>query len=169
MATHLTSEMAAAIERLHRLSASDQDRLAPHMNEYLTRLEELCEAIRDGEESGPPEPLDMAAVKRSARGAGSARSLVPRITLRPLAREDLVDAWRYVAGESGPDRADRYLDRIERKLQRLAEQPYMGRARPGLAPDLRSFTAASHVVFFGRTTAASSSCAYCTGDATWSG
>jgi toxin ParE1/3/4 len=70
------------------------------------------------------------------------------IVLRPLARADLVDAWDYIAGESGPDRADDYLDRLAQRLQRLAEQPYMGRARPELAPGLRSFPAASHVVFY---------------------
>lgn len=70
------------------------------------------------------------------------------IVLRPLARADLADAWSHIAGESGPHRADDYLDRIAQRLQRLAEQPYMGRARPELAPDLRSFPAASHVVFY---------------------
>lgn len=79
---------------------------------------------------------------------GNGPPLVGRIELRPLARADLAEAWRYIAGESGPDRADDYLDRIADRLQRLSGQPCMGRARPELSPGLRSFPAASHVVFY---------------------
>jgi toxin ParE1/3/4 len=73
---------------------------------------------------------------------------VGTIELRPLARADLRDAWQYIARESGPDRADQYLEGIEQRLRRLASQPYMGRARPELASGLRSIPAASHVVFY---------------------
>jgi Arc/MetJ-type ribon-helix-helix transcriptional regulator len=67
MTMQLTPEMQAAIERLHALPEADQERLAPQINDYLTRLEELREAIREGEESGPAVPLDLDAIKRDAR------------------------------------------------------------------------------------------------------
>jgi toxin ParE1/3/4 len=71
-----------------------------------------------------------------------------RVALRPLARTDLLDAWHYIAADSSLERADAYLRRVAHTLDRLAEQPYMGRARPELAPGLRSFPALSHVAFY---------------------
>jgi hypothetical protein len=67
MATQLTPEMQAAIERLHALPQADQEHLAPQINEYLTRLEELRDAIREGDDSGAAVPLDLDAIKRQAR------------------------------------------------------------------------------------------------------
>lgn len=67
MSIHLTPEMQAAIERLNALPEKDQALVAPRINDYLTRLESLRDEIRQGEESGHAEPLDMAAIKRNAR------------------------------------------------------------------------------------------------------
>jgi toxin ParE1/3/4 len=39
------------------------------------------------------------------------------------------------------------LDRIEVALLDLAQRPLMGRARPELAPDLRSFVVGNYVLF----------------------
>jgi toxin ParE1/3/4 len=56
----------------------------------------------------------------------------------PQARLDLVDAALYIA-EDDPDAADRFLDAITKTMDRLARHPLLGRARPQLAPGLRSF------------------------------
>lgn len=51
---------------------------------------------------------------------------------------DLFDIWLYIA-EDQPVNADRYLDKLQEKAQRLAEFPDLGRDRPELAEALKSF------------------------------
>jgi hypothetical protein len=74
MGTHTTPEMQAAIERLNALPESDQAHIAPRINEYLTRLELLREAIREGDDSGDAAPLDLDAVLAEARQTGDRAS-----------------------------------------------------------------------------------------------
>lgn len=69
------------------------------------------------------------------------------ILVTPLAQEDLGDIWDY-ASESSVERADRLLDLIYEKCQRLAEYPEMGRARHELLVNLRSFTVKNYVIFY---------------------
>jgi len=40
------------------------------------------------------------------------------------------------------------IDRIDRTLDMLADQPHAGRARTDLAPKLRSFPVGSYVMFY---------------------
>jgi toxin ParE1/3/4 len=53
------------------------------------------------------------------------------------AQTDLLEIWLFVARDS-PVAADRLLDRILRRCQRLAQMPRQGRLRPELAPEIRS-------------------------------
>jgi toxin ParE1/3/4 len=48
-----------------------------------------------------------------------------RIVRTTLARADLRDIWLYVAQDS-IDAADRFLDRIDRTIRMLAENPEIG-------------------------------------------
>jgi toxin ParE1/3/4 len=75
---------------------------------------------------------------------------MPRIRRRDEASEQLEDIWLYIAGEN-ERAADRLLDRIEAALFDLAERPGMGRARPELAADLRSFVVGTYVLFYRET------------------
>jgi Arc/MetJ-type ribon-helix-helix transcriptional regulator len=59
--------MQDAIERLKSLPDAAQDEIAPRLNDYLTRLEELRALIQEGLDSGPAEPLDIEAIKQEAR------------------------------------------------------------------------------------------------------
>ena len=71
------------------------------------------------------------------------------IDRRPRARQDLVEIWRYIAGESGEPRADRYLRRLNDVVSYLAQQPLIGRKRPEIQEEgIRSFPAESHVIFY---------------------
>lgn len=54
------------------------------------------------------------------------------------AENDLLDTWLYIA-EDQPINADRYLDKLQEKAQKLAEFPDLGRDRPELAEELKSF------------------------------
>lgn len=70
-----------------------------------------------------------------------------RITRRPLAREDLLEIWEFIA-EDNEAAADRTLDRIESALRSIASNPHMGRARPELRPGVRSFPVGSYILFY---------------------
>ena len=54
---------------------------------------------------------------------------------------------RYIADDS-VTHADAFIDSIDAKLQALAEQPMMGRAREELAPSLRSLPIGRYVIFY---------------------
>ncbi len=62
-------------------------------------------------------------------------------SLSRSAAQDLDDIWWHIA-QDNPEAADRVLDEIGRVCGLLLTQPMMGRARPELAPGLRSFPVA---------------------------
>lgn len=64
------------------------------------------------------------------------------------AQTDLLEAWLFIA-EEDLNAADRVLDVIEQEARILATQPFMGRARPDLAEDIRSWpTSTSYILFY---------------------
>ena len=63
------------------------------------------------------------------------------------ARIDLNEIWEHIS-EENPFAADRWIDLMEEKFQKLAEAPMMGRARDELAPDLRSFPVGHYLIFY---------------------
>ena len=69
------------------------------------------------------------------------------VVRRPLARQDLLDLWDYIA-EKDETAADGVLDRIEDVLAMLADNPEAGRLRAELSDDLRSFPVGSSVLFY---------------------
>ncbi len=74
---------------------------------------------------------------------------MPKIGLKPRARQDLNDIWHYTAQKSGDlDTADNFLERVERKLEMLARQPFMGHLRNELHPGLRSFAVGRYLIFY---------------------
>jgi len=74
---------------------------------------------------------------------------VAHVVRRRRAREDLIEIWRYIASDSGEQRADKYLRRLNDVITYLAQQPLTGRARPEIQEEgIRSFPAESHVVFY---------------------
>lgn len=69
------------------------------------------------------------------------------VSRRPLAALDILDIWDYIADED-ITAADRWVDQLDSAFGRLATQPLMGRERPELAPDLRSFPFRRYVIFY---------------------
>jgi toxin ParE1/3/4 len=63
------------------------------------------------------------------------------------ARQDLDEIWLYIA-EDNPPAADDLLDALYERFVLLAQQPFLGRARPELAPNLRSFPVGNYVIFY---------------------
>ena len=72
---------------------------------------------------------------------------MPRVVLRPATEVDLLLIWDFIAQDSSVA-ADNYIRWLTDKLDMLATQPYMGRARDELKPNLRSFTAGNHIAFY---------------------
>lgn len=67
--------------------------------------------------------------------------------LSELAEGDLAEIWLAIAQDQ-PINADRFIDELRQQLQKLAEQPLMGRARPELGREVRSFPHAAYVVIY---------------------
>jgi len=63
------------------------------------------------------------------------------------AEADLREIWFYVARDN-TDAADRFVDRIQKKCQLLAESPRIGRSRAELGPGLRSFPIGNYLIFY---------------------
>ena len=72
---------------------------------------------------------------------------MPKVFRRPLAAADLDDIWWYIA-QDNPDVADLFLDKIEERLNKLAQFPNMGLTRDELMPSLRSLPIGNYVIFY---------------------
>jgi toxin ParE1/3/4 len=60
---------------------------------------------------------------------------------------DLADIWAFIA-EDSVRHADRFAVLIDGHCQALARRPNLGRSRPELAPELRSFPVGQYVIFY---------------------
>jgi toxin ParE1/3/4 len=69
------------------------------------------------------------------------------IVKRPRALADLAEIWAHI-GDHSPDHADTFAARIDDTFQLLARHPRMGRTRPELGEDLRSFVVGRYVIFY---------------------
>lgn len=69
------------------------------------------------------------------------------ILKRPRALLDLAEMWSYIAEDSVAN-ADVFASRIDKVLRLLVKTPGIGRVRPELYPDLRSFVIGKYVVFY---------------------
>ena len=73
---------------------------------------------------------------------------MPQAILLNSAEVDLVDIWRYIARDS-PQNASRLVRRIRTLCNTaLVDNPLIGRARPELVRDLRSFLVGNYIVFY---------------------
>jgi toxin ParE1/3/4 len=72
---------------------------------------------------------------------------MPRLVLAPEARNDLQKIDDHIAKDN-PSAGRRVLTRLRDLARMLAGAPAMGRNRPELGPDIRSFVADRHVIFY---------------------
>jgi len=72
---------------------------------------------------------------------------MPVITLRPRAITDLTEIWNYISDDS-EQRADGFIDLLDRKINMLARRPNIGRIRDELAEGLRSFPVDRYIIFY---------------------
>jgi toxin ParE1/3/4 len=70
-----------------------------------------------------------------------------RLVISRSARRDLVDIWRYIAGDS-ERQADSFADRLYETCELLADNPNLGRSRDDLRAGLNSFPVDRYVIFY---------------------
>ncbi|MEQ1612148.1 MAG: type II toxin-antitoxin system RelE/ParE family toxin [Hyphomicrobiaceae bacterium] len=75
---------------------------------------------------------------------------VRKIIRTPRAAEDLIEIYSYI-GQHSTRSAESMLLALARQFELLAERPRIGRARPDLRPELRSWPHRSYVILY-RTT-----------------
>ena len=68
--------------------------------------------------------------------------------LTPDAQSDLLDIRRFTISQWGATQAQRYLAELRWSIQRLAQTPSLGKARPDMGPNVSSFPHASHVIYY---------------------
>jgi plasmid stabilization system protein ParE len=70
-----------------------------------------------------------------------------RVLFAQSAQADLLEAWLFIA-EENMDAADGVIDSIDKEAQILALQPLMGRARPELDQEVRSWPTSTRYILF---------------------
>ena len=72
---------------------------------------------------------------------------MPRLIRSRVARQDLIDIWSFVAGDS-ESAADRLLDRIDAACLSLVDNPWRGAARDDMRAGLRHFVVGAYLVLY---------------------
>jgi toxin ParE1/3/4 len=72
---------------------------------------------------------------------------MPSVVIRPKALDDLAEIWAYIA-EGSPRQADAFAIALDREIRDLARHTLIGRTRPELLTDLRSFPFGRYVIFY---------------------
>jgi len=72
---------------------------------------------------------------------------MPQAKRANQAEIDLVEIWLYVADDN-MEAADKLLETIDEKCQLLAERKLLGRERPDLDPNLRSFPVGNYIIYY---------------------
>ena len=67
--------------------------------------------------------------------------------LSPQAKSELEAIGDYIA-EDSPANAERFIDRLTEKFVALGRHPHIGRARPELRSDLRSFPYGAYLILY---------------------
>ena len=57
------------------------------------------------------------------------------------------DIWEYIARDN-PGAADGFIDSIYHKCRLLAERPEIGKERPEIRQDIRSFPVGNYLIFY---------------------
>jgi toxin ParE1/3/4 len=78
--------------------------------------------------------------------------LMPSLIYRPEARLDLKLVYGRIS-QNNPGAAANFVRSIDQKARLLAESPRMGRTRPELGPNLRSFPVGDYLIIYEESTA----------------
>ena len=67
--------------------------------------------------------------------------------ITPKALADLDEVWSYIA-QHNTSAADQMIDALIQRFSLLGKNPEMGQSREDLAPNLRTFSVRSYVIYF---------------------
>lgn len=73
---------------------------------------------------------------------------VSRYVLSPAAQLDLEQIWDYTCERSGDDQAEKYVREIERAIQRVMQNPMIGRACDEVRAGYRRHAVGSHTLYY---------------------
>ncbi|MCX2930506.1 type II toxin-antitoxin system RelE/ParE family toxin [Mycobacterium sp. CVI_P3] len=68
--------------------------------------------------------------------------------LSPAARADLEEIWDYTSERWGADQAEEYVREIQRAVERIVDNPLIGRACDDVRPGYRKHPVASHTLYY---------------------
>ncbi|MDL5051486.1 type II toxin-antitoxin system RelE/ParE family toxin [Oscillatoria amoena NRMC-F 0135] len=72
-----------------------------------------------------------------------------QIKLTPLAQEDIIDIWHYIAVENkSVINADRFIDRMDAQLVFLSDNPRIGVLKPQYMQGLYQFVFGNYLIFY---------------------
>ena len=74
--------------------------------------------------------------------------MAPKVNITPRAKADLNNIWLYTTQTWNEAQADRYITAIYERLQRLAEQPQIGKHRPDIEYGYYCVPQAQHLIFY---------------------
>jgi toxin ParE1/3/4 len=99
----------------------------------------------NGEEAEPLVP--PAFLEACIPGVAGTSEVIPAIHHTYRARRDLMHLWLHMR-EKCPAAADRFLQRIEARLDILRHSPKAGARRPDLARDARMLVAPPYLILY---------------------
>lgn len=70
------------------------------------------------------------------------------LVIRPRARDDLKQIWRYSFDQWGELQADSYLEKLHKGLQRLRSHPEIGVSREQIRPGYRALQIGQHQFYY---------------------
>jgi toxin ParE1/3/4 len=73
---------------------------------------------------------------------------VSRYVLSPAARADLEQIWDYTCDRWGVDQAEKYAHEIQRAIERVVDNPEIGRACDEVRPGYRKHAVGSHTLYY---------------------
>lgn len=71
-----------------------------------------------------------------------------RYVLSPAARADLEEIWDYTCWRWDDDQAEEYVREIQRAIERVVDNPMIGRACDELRPGYRKHAVGSHMLYY---------------------
>ncbi len=73
-----------------------------------------------------------------------------RLNLSPRSKRDLDGIWDFSNERWGAKRANRYIDDIRIKMEKVAEKPELGRKCDDICPGYFGIPSGSHMIFYRR-------------------
>jgi toxin ParE1/3/4 len=74
--------------------------------------------------------------------------MMPQFLLTEPAIQDIEQIADYIAQRSGLDQADRFIDKLNNKLVKIAQFPNLGRARDEILPGIRSLSIEQYLILY---------------------